>query len=976
MSDPDDFEDLLENFIAASPARKTTEPKNEPVKLEQKKEPELQKAPSPNETSTGKRKVFKVEKDIDWGDDNPTDLLLEQHVKKSTIDSTVTMDGLLGTGNLEGKRPPTGERRLDSNQPKPVLKVTQEEDTESLASRAYQPSLGSRSARKGKPDFQSTPGSVVKFGAESLLDNESVFSGRKTPSAIKNKGFDPILDILAGDNKSNSVSDWLTGEDERPDVSNDWMNLAKSRQAAENERPKTSSSLVAKPLELRPPTLELRPSTTPSEPLFGDEIPLDQLLGSKTPVGKAKKVEHYQTPQEKMKDTPSNRDNAAKSLTRQSREKGSNDDLLSIMSGPSFLSRDSGIMEVTAEVRTSETSKDIGVEAATPDLSKTLLTPSRRKSVSQSQTLSNLFDDATARRESSPVKKLSVENNVAEATKMLNEEKEFLVKKYEKKLKHVNELHEDEMQRSKEEKEAIEKHFKSIMELLEKDRVELIARHDRNLQEAEIRHQTALENLRLLNERNFNEAKLEFEKKVDGMKKQKDMEIEAIKCASCHLQSVNVVVEQLENQARTINEISSNLGKKTSSTLDAREFQIRAKENEMKIQEDRLERQLIDTERERRKIQELMTKMEMHMRDTASSLENDKFTLMQEQSRVVAEKKNLHLQQQEHLNKIALERSWLGKAKSDFEKEQKEERSELYEQRRLLGIDRAKLDASMKSYSEREKHESLKNVQVEADISGSLKAIAQEHEALAKASAQLKVERDKLEQEKTLLDENKRKFEIERRTLDESLMENKHRYLQLESLAADASKIREEGLHALNKATGIELEEKQRLEQIKQKLASLRAQEQSLAQERLLLAQQHRNLEAKKDSLVCSKCSGPIKASSLPTSMDTQNLHLNLGSWVMPEIARAESHAKDRGMVTSSSLMGAMNDSGFNTPADLTAQISNALSVEQMRKALQLEYDLEYLKSSAQSDDQCLQQEQDYLNSLRASQDHSCTSLW
>ena len=81
----------------------------------------------------------------------------------------------------------------------------------------------------------------MKFGVESLLDNESEFSGRKTPSAVKNKGSDPILDIIAGDNKSNSVLDWLTGEDERPDVSNDWMNLAKSRQVAKNERPKTAA---------------------------------------------------------------------------------------------------------------------------------------------------------------------------------------------------------------------------------------------------------------------------------------------------------------------------------------------------------------------------------------------------------------------------------------------------------------------------------------------------------------------------------------------------------------------------------------------------------------------------------------------------------------------------------------------------------------------------------------------------------------
>ena len=62
--------------------------------------------------------MFKIEEDIDWGDDNPTDLILEQHVKKSSIDSTVTMDGLLCSGNLEVKRPPTGGQKLYSSQPK------------------------------------------------------------------------------------------------------------------------------------------------------------------------------------------------------------------------------------------------------------------------------------------------------------------------------------------------------------------------------------------------------------------------------------------------------------------------------------------------------------------------------------------------------------------------------------------------------------------------------------------------------------------------------------------------------------------------------------------------------------------------------------------------------------------------------------------------------------------------------------------
>ena len=61
--------------------------------------------------------MFKMEKDIDWGYDKPADLLLEQHVKKSSIDSTVTIDGLLGSGNLEVKRS-IGERKLDTIEPK------------------------------------------------------------------------------------------------------------------------------------------------------------------------------------------------------------------------------------------------------------------------------------------------------------------------------------------------------------------------------------------------------------------------------------------------------------------------------------------------------------------------------------------------------------------------------------------------------------------------------------------------------------------------------------------------------------------------------------------------------------------------------------------------------------------------------------------------------------------------------------------
>ena len=1000
---------------------------------------ESQPHPQPKVSNFGgKRKTFKAEKEIDWGDDNPTDLLPDESTTNAKSASSgkgsagFSMENLLGFEDNSAnnsdissvKRPPTGERRPDPKVSlKPTLKVTDEDDNESLAGRGYQPSLGGGSSRGRRgPTGQSTQGSV-KFGGESLIEGGSLVSGNKGTGKLgpSSKDFDAMSDILglSSEPKATGISSWL--EEENQNVpSNDWMNLAKTRRASTGmgpERPKTTSALptgTSTPKPTESGSLELRPKTS-NEPLFGDEIPLDQLFSSKpppavknvaavkepvTPAVKAS-VEHSETPKSEAFTRETLQLPTASSASCD-RSRMSSEDGLSVASGPgSQISRDSILDSAPRDtgprlIDGRSQSEDLFGAKGSPVSSR------RRQSAVPNQKLAQLFDDAPI----APAVQLSQQPSLEIATPanlihsprsshtlavpgatsrrnqeviqtnanvLWEEEKQHLVHKYEQKLKHLKELHEDEVTRGKDEKEALTKHYKSLIEIMEKDRVEAIARYDKSSQDMELRHQQALDSLRILQEKNFQEAKAEFEKKVDFVKKQKDMEVDAIKSASSHLQSVNVVVEQVESQAKLINEISNNLGNKSSSTLDAREFQIRAKENEIRIQEDRLERQLSDTERERKKIQELIAKMEMHMRETATSLENDKFTLIQDQARLAAEKKNVQMMQQEQLDKVSQEKSWLDKAKADFEREQKENRALLYEERRLIGIERAKLDASVKSYSEREKQESVKNVQAEAEISGSLRAIANEHETLAKTSAQLKLDRDNFEKERNLFEQEKKRIEVDRKITDEAKYEMRTRQTQLDHLTSDANKIRDEGLAALSKATAIELEHNHRTGQLKAQLTALRAQEQSLAQERLLLAQEQKNLEAKKGSLICTKCSAPVSAAELnpvpqaiiltpqvkASSMDYD--HHNMRRASMP------GH-RDANMATTPMV----NDSGFNTPADFTSQINTVQSVDLLKQMLQMDFDLENLRHSALSEDRYLMEEEEYLHSLRASRSDDC----
>ncbi|XP_063723716.1 uncharacterized protein LOC134851521 [Symsagittifera roscoffensis] len=1004
-----------------------------PLVLEDKQQPK------PASAIGGKRKAFKIEKEIDWGDDNPTDLLTEQSAKTASQSneqksgsSGFNMNNLLGiddSTDVAVKRPPTGERRPDPKSSlKPTLKVTDEDDNESLAGRGYQPSLGGSSRGRRAINAGVSAQGSVKFGGESILDGESVASGRKgsKPALNASKDFDAMSDILglSSEPKSAGFGSWLK-EENRTSASNDWVNLAKNRRASTGqgpERPKTTSGFPSGTSTPKPGDsgLDLRPKTSTNEPLFGDEIPLDQLLSSKPPAGTrvnqrdgfqdpvtpaAKSAaEHSETPKTEMATRETLQIPAASGLFRD-RSRVPSEDGLSIVSGAgSQASRDTildGGGDVNLRSREERTpGTSLPSARSQDDLFGGRGTSSgatRKRQTNANQNLAQLFDGDSAiqpesmpRQQPGPNFAASMDsagqpqlqnqgtsrhqahayhtNQMAmnNANIMWEEEKNHLVQKYEQKMKHLKELHEDEVSRSKDEKEALSKHYKSLIEIMEKDRVEVIARYDRNSQDMELRHQQSLESLRLLQEKNFQESKSEFEKKVEFVKKQKEMEVEAIKSASSHLQSVNVVVEQVESQAKLINEISTNLGNKSANTLDAREFQIRAKENEIRIQEERLERQLADTERERKKIQELITKMEMHMRETASTLENDKFNLIQDQARLAAEKKNLQMQQQQQLDKISQERSWLDKAKADFEREQKENRSMLYEERRLLGIERAKLEASVKSYSEREKHESVKTAQAEAEISGSLRAIANEHETLAKTAAQLKMDRDNLEKERNAFDQEKKRIEVERKIADESKFEIRSRQSQLDHLTADATKIRDEGLNALSKATAIELEHNHRTQQLKTQLTSLRAQEQSLAQERLLLAQEQKNLETKKNSLICSKCSGPVSSAELNPFPS----HLAFKQFGTQSSADFDNHFRHSGMhgMNDSMAMGPhVNDSGFNTPADFTAQINSVQQVEIMKQMLQMDYDLENLRNSAQSEDQYLMEEEQYIQSLRAS---------
>ena len=112
--------------------------------------------------------------------------------------------------------------------------------------------------------------------------------------------------------------------------------------------------------------------------------------------------------------------------------------------------------------------------------------------------------------------------------------------------------------------------------------------------------------------------------------------------------------------------------------------------------------------------------------------------------------------------------------------EQKKLMMQIYEEKRKIAEDRAQLDSDIAAYKDRIHKDSLSNINIEAELTVGRKRMAEDKARLEKLVAELRDKEAQLKQERLMLEEEKRDFDMKSAKLEQLAIEVNKRLLQSE----------------------------------------------------------------------------------------------------------------------------------------------------------------------------------------------------
>ena len=123
-------------------------------------------------------------------------------------------------------------------------------------------------------------------------------------------------------------------------------------------------------------------------------------------------------------------------------------------------------------------------------------------------------------------------------------------------------------------------------------------------------------------------------------------------------------------------------------------------------------RQQAENSAERERLHLLISKLESHIAQQSKSIDQEKWQLQQDTSRLKTQQTAFEEERALFLRKMEEDREQLQQAREKFLLEQREVLSKCYEERRRLASERAELEVMKKRAKEREERDSQRSLQV------------------------------------------------------------------------------------------------------------------------------------------------------------------------------------------------------------------------------------------------------------------------
>ncbi|XP_066291483.1 fas-binding factor 1 homolog isoform X2 [Branchiostoma lanceolatum] len=416
--------------------------------------------------------------------------------------------------------------------------------------------------------------------------------------------------------------------------------------------------------------------------------------------------------------------------------------------------------------------------------------------------------------------------------------------------------------RLREENEQLVTQHLARLKTAEEEKAQVQAAHHKKLLELQAEKSEELERIKELHRNSIQELQSDHDDQLNRLHRMREQEIEAATSATRHTRSLQSVVQRVEENAKNLGQLSFKLEGHHISGLEERETAARELERQLKLLQERLGHQQEENEKERTRLQDLIGRLEARLTEQGRQLEEERWKVKSEQNRVQALQKSLEEERRYLSQQLAMERESVQRAKNELMEEQKQVMAQCAEERRKLATEWAEFHTAERVAKERATDQSARSIKTEAERESTIKSLAQEQATITVKLNDLRLEEERLKQEKTALDRKRQALDAEAEKMAYLSKQVARKSEEIETVSLEAAQNREEGQRALGEARRVEAEQNKRLSTIESQLQYLRQQEKQIAEERLSLAKDKRDLEQTMGSYVCVNCRTPVRDNS------------------------------------------------------------------------------------------------------------------
>ena len=356
--------------------------------------------------------------------------------------------------------------------------------------------------------------------------------------------------------------------------------------------------------------------------------------------------------------------------------------------------------------------------------------------------------------------------------------------------------------------------------------------------------------------------------------------------SSSHTRSLQQVLDQMSESVRTLGLLQQRVNETQSSQLDERQTQLQVQEESLHQLQERLHKQEAETQRERTRLQELVARLELQMREAARAAEEERWKARQEANKAAAMSTTLEEERRVMTDNLQYERQELERTKQTMLQEHKQQVKQLMERERMLSDERSQLAKQMGQFLERQTRDATAAAVAEAERDGEVRVVGEERRRVLALDEELKDKLQEVNQEKARMERDRAWVEGEKKRLDRLDTDIQSRLLELDHREKEAARVLAHGEQSLSSAQYLEKNQDGRLADIHAQLQQLADKERAVSEERAQLAHERHELESNCAAQLCVNCRTPVRdlpqsgestGTTFPGSVASQTLREILG---------------------------------------------------------------------------------------------------